>query len=151
MNLKSIGQLAAASTVVVSLLLVAYELRQNRIIAQIAAYQSFVEGISQNDHFVASDPIVTPLIVRVNGGALPQDFTTEENFRLRSTYTGLLRLWEGLDRSVRAGILTEADLRQLGQGGAFANPYFRELWPDLREAFSGEFVESFEKLEWVTP
>lgn len=147
---KTIGQIAAAVSVVLSLIFVAYELRQNRAVAQMQAYNTFVEGLRENDHFLASDPILTPLLVRVNSGAMPDEFTPEEQFRIRLNYTGLLRLWEGLFQTVETGILPPNTLEVVGQGGAFDNPYFRSIWPSLRRGFTEEFVGFFESLEWVS-
>lgn len=150
MDRKTIGQLAATGGVILSLAFVAYELRQNTAVAQMEAYNNFVDGIRENDHFLASDPILTPLVVRVAQGAMPEDFTDEENFRVRLNYTGLLRLWEGLFRSVESGILPASSLNVVGRGGAFDNAYFRSIWPSLRGNFSEGFVEFFEGLEWVS-
>ena len=110
-----------------------------------------VEGLRTHQQTLATDPIVTPLIVRVQAGALPEEFTEEEQFRIRLNYVSLLTLWEGLYRSFETGVLPEDALAAVGQGGAFNNAYFRAMWPDVRPAYSGGFVAFFEDLDWVQP
>ena len=140
--------LAANIGVIAGIIFLALEIRQNTTVAQLEAYNRFVEGIIENDHFIASDTILTPLLVRVNSGAMPDEFTEEERFRIRLNYTGLLRLWEGLYRSVQTGILPPSTLEIVGKGGAFDNPYFRSIWPTLGQSFSDDFVTFIEERDW---
>lgn len=151
MNRRIVAQGAAAASVVVSMLLVAYELRQNRSVAQMEAYYALVEALGSHQQTLATDPVITPLIWRVQTGELPEDFTEEEQFRIRLNYASLLTLWEGLYRSVATDVLPEDALDVVGEGGAFDNPYFRALWPELRPAYSVEFVSFFEDLDWIQP
>jgi hypothetical protein len=150
MDLKAIGQIAATLSVILSLGFVGYELRQNTAVAQFEAYTSFLQAVRDNEHLIASDPIITPLLVRVAEGAPPEDFTLEEQFRLRATYQSLLRLWEGLFRSVQLGILPQSTLGVVGTT-SLANPYFRSTWPNMRGSFSPEFVVFVEGLGWASP
>ena len=80
------------------------------------AYHALVEGLRTHQQTLATDPIVTPLIVRVQAGALPEEFTEEEQFRIRLNYVSLLTLWEGLYRSFETGVLPEDALAAVGQG-----------------------------------
>ena len=148
MRRRTLAQAVASLSVIISLLLVAYELRQNRIVAEQAAYQAFVDGVSEHSQLVAADPVLASLVARIQDGALPEDLTREDNVRMSFFFASLMRQWEGLFRSVRIGILSEKDLNMVGGGGAFANAYFRSLWPAVRGSLSEDFV-LFVEDNWI--
>ena len=148
MRRQILTRAAAVLSVIISLLLVAYELRQNRIVAEQAAYQAFVDGVSEHSRMVVDDPELASLIVRVQDGALPEDLSREDNVRMSFFFASLLRQWEGLFRSVRIGVLSERDLDMVGGGGAFANAYFRASWPSVRNSLSDDFV-LFVEQNWM--
>ena len=149
MDRKTVGQILATGTVVLFLGFVGFELRQNTAATRMTAFHSFQAGISENLVMLITDPILTPLFVRVTEGAMPADFDAEERFRLRLNFNHLLRQWEGLFRSVDQGILPDEVLNTIGQGRAFDNPYFRSIWPtEVRPSYDQDFVEFFEGLRW---
>ncbi len=149
MDRKSAVQILATGSVILSLGFVGYELRQNTSVARMGAYQAFADGVAERNHMLATDPILTPLVTRVSAGAMPDEFSAVEQVRIRLNFAGLLRLWEGLYRSVQEGVLPSETLEVVGQGGAFNNPYFRSIWPTrLRSSFTEDFVEFFESLAW---
>ena len=148
-NWRVYAELLAVTSVVLSLFFVGYELRTNSAIARSESYNSFAFNISEHARVLATDPIIAPLLTRVNAGDVPSDFDETETFRVNNTYASNLRIWEGLFRSVDEGILTQDNLEMIGQGGAFNNPYFRSVWfGGMREGYSENFVDVFEKLSW---
>ena len=148
MTKKDIGQLASAASVVLSLLFVGFEIRQNTAIARLSAAQAFMADQSELFDLVATDPILAPLMQSVMAGAQPDEFGDVERFRIDVHLRRIVRGWEGLFAAVREGVLPRDALVVVGAGGVFNNPYFRGLWPRLRPSFSPDFVEFFELLEW---
>jgi len=61
----------------------------------------------------------------------------------------MLRIWEGLFKSVDEGILPEESIAIIGHGGAFNNNFFRSEWfGGMRSGYSDRFVAYFETLNW---
>ena len=131
--------------VIGSLVFVGLEVRQNTAVARAAAYHSFMTEVHAQNARVATDDRLAGLLVRVYmEDAATEDFTPEEQIRLREHLLGLVRVWEGLYRSVSEGLLDEEDLRIVARGGALSNRFFRELWPAIRPQFSEGFVAFLE-------
>ena len=148
-NWRNATEIIAVTSIVLSLIFVGYELRENSAVARSNAFNVFIVSISENIQNLAGDPILAPLVVRVNHGAMPNDFDADEQFRITLHFDSLLRLWEGLYRSVQEGILGDEYLLVVGKGGAFNNPYFRSIWPtDIRAGYTLDFVEFFQGLDW---
>ena len=114
MDRKSVGQILATGSVVLSLVFVGYEVRQNTAVARMAAYHTFMDGITERNNMLATDPIL----------AVPDEFDDVERLRIRINFAALLRHWEGLYRSVQEGILPDRTLEVVGAGRGFHNPYF---------------------------
>ena len=74
MDRKSLGQYLATASVVLSLLLVAYQIRQNTIVTRVQAYQTFTAESGSFLSMQATDPIVAPLMVRVYDDAALEEF-----------------------------------------------------------------------------
>ncbi len=149
MNWRTFGEITAVLSVVLSLIFVGLELRASSAIARSEAYNTFSIRLSEVAEYMASNPEMTELVVRANGGELPSDFSEVENYQMRNNYTALIRVWEGLFRTVEEGILTPDYLEIMGQGGAFNSDYFREVWHSaIKFAYTDSFVEYFESLAW---
>ena len=62
-------------------------------------------------------------------GELPSELDEDEYFRAYLEFQSIVRLHEGLFRSVQEGILEENQLFLLGATDSFDNPFFRSIWP----------------------
>ena len=54
MDRKSVGQILATGSVVLSLVFVGYELRQSKAVARMAAYHDFMAGINETTNMLAA-------------------------------------------------------------------------------------------------
>lgn len=140
-------ELAGIFSIVISLIFVGYELRQNSAIARFEAFTTISMSLAEYNQNLSSDAELTAIFTRVYSGALQDEFTQEERNKITLHYQALLRIWDSLFRAVDEDILAADYLDLVGRAGALDNPYFRQLWADqLRYAFTPEFVEFMEAL-----
>ena len=81
----------SAAAVVLSLIFVGYEIRQNSAAVRGATYQSVMEASVGYAEWVASDERVAGLVVRVMNGEGPEDFSEEENLAITGIYYSGIR------------------------------------------------------------
>ena len=145
MERKTMGQMLAAASVVLSLLFVGYEIRQNTSVARTAAAQAFTQQIIDLNAILVADGYPA-LNTRMAEGALRSDFNPDEQMIIDVTHMSLLRIWESYFRAVEAGIVDEEILNPLGGAGPspFGHAYFVESWPFYRGGFTEDFASYFE-------
>jgi hypothetical protein len=122
-----------------SLIFVGIEVSQNSSIARTASYQSYINGFTVLNLAQINSDKLNSLMVRASNGTSTNDFTPEEQRKLRLFYIALLRQWEGLYRSVNEGILPEEMLTIVGAGHLLGYRVFKEMWPDIRLLFTEDF------------
>ena len=145
MERKTIGQMLAAASVVMSLLFVGYEIRQNTAVARTAAAQAFTQQIIDLNAILVAEGYPA-LNTRMAEGALRADFNSDDQMRIDVTVMSLLRIWESLFRAVEVGIVDEELLNPIGGAGPspFDYPHFIESWPFYRSGFTEDFAAYFE-------
>ena len=141
-------ELAGIAAIVVSLVFVGYELRQSTAIARSDAYNSFSSRFFELASNAALDKRMSGLIFQVNQGALPGDFKPEEQISIRMYQAAAVRVWEGLFRSVQAGVLPEEALESAAKGILINNNFFRSTWPSTKQLYTSDFIAYFESLPW---
>lgn len=146
-SLKESIELIGIFSIVVSLIFVGYELRQNSAISRFESFTTISLSLTEYNQNLASDDHLAALFTRVYSGAMPSDFSEKENIQINLQYQALLRIWDSLFRAVDEEILSARYLDLVGRAGAFNNPYFAELWfQNLGGSFTPEFVTFFESL-----
>ena len=125
---ESVGIVA----IVVSLVFVGYEVRQSTAVARSNAYNNFSSQFFELVSNAALDERMSRLISQVNRGAHPEDFTPEEQASIRMYQGAAVRVWEGLFRSVQAGILNEDALDGAANGMLINNEYFKSTWASTK-------------------
>jgi len=138
-----IGEGLAALGVVVSLLFVGYEIRQNTQLSKAASLEAQAElGAEIALNFLA-DAEVVQLFTRITDGALPSDFEKHENTKIRLMYVALLRSAEIRYRHNDLGILDNTSVLG-GSGGLLRAPYLAASWPQLKPIVAPDFALRFE-------
>ena len=146
---RTVTELIAAVSIVTSLIFVGIELRENSAIARSNAYSVYAVSVSESQSALAAEPILLPIMRRAFTGELPSEFDEDEYFRAYLEFQSIVRLHEGLFRSVQEGILEENQLFLLSATDSFDNPFFRSIWPGrIRNSYTNDFVEHFETLAW---
>lgn len=145
LNWGIVSQVLVAASVVLSLILVAYEIRQNTSVAKVAAAQAFTQQIIDINAIIVSGDM-PELNARLIAGEHRNEFTEDEQFMLDINLLSLIRVWESTYRAVRAGIVDEEILVPLGKRGVtpFFTPYFTKSWDTYRLNFTADFVTFFE-------
>ena len=147
-NWKDSLELVGIAAIVVSLVFVGYELRQSTAIARSDAYSSFSSQFLELASNAALDKRMSGLISQVNQGALPGDFKPEERVSIRMYQASAVRVWEGLFRSVQAGVLPEMALESAASGILINNNFFRSTWASTKQLYTSDFIAYFESLPW---
>ena len=135
-------------SVIISLIFVGYEIRQNTNVARNQAYNDYSYRAQELLTEIATDEYLPKLITRVSNGELPEDFTDEERLRIIQIQNAAVRSWEGMYRSVQSGLLPIDILRGAGSGTILDNDFFRAIWPDNKFIYTEDFVSFFEEQDW---
>ncbi len=145
---KSISQLLAIVSVVLSLLFVGYEIRQNTAVARSEAYNEYSSRTAELLMSVATDQRMSLLVSQIGDGKLPKDFSPEDRISIRYLLTAAVRNMEGAYRSAREGILPETYLDIQPNMPLADNNFFRSTWPNAKGKYTADFVEYFERGAW---
>ena len=138
-----IGEGLAALGVVVSLLFVGYEIRQNTQVSRAASLEAQAElGAEIALNFLA-DAEVVQFFTRIADGALPSDFEKHENTKIRLMYVALLRSAEVRYRHKDLGILDDTSVLG-GSASLFRYPYLAASWDQLKLVVAPDFAVRFE-------
>jgi len=138
-----IGEAVAALGVVLSLVFVGYEIRQNTQLSKAAALQGQAElGAEIALSWIEDDEVIR-LLTKIQSGALPPDFDEHENAKIRLMYLALLRSAEIRYRLNALDILDDTSVLG-GSATALRVPYLAASWGTLKAAVSADFAEQFE-------
>ena len=145
---KSISQLAAILSVILSLLFVGYEIRQNTAVARSEAHNEFGSRTTELLAAVATDQRLSLLVSQIGEGKLPKDFSPADRISIRYLLTAAVRNAEARYRSVKEGILPESTLVDGGSIPLADNNFFRSTWPNAKLKYPADFVEHLERGVW---
>ena len=145
---KDYFELVGIAAIVVSLVFVGYELRQSTAVARSDAYNNFSSQFFELVSDAALDQRMSNLLSQVNRGANPDEFTSDEQASIRMYQGAAVRVWEGLFRSVQAGVLNEDALVGAANGMIINNEYFKSTWASTKHIYTNDFVAWFESLPW---
>ena len=144
MSGKSMQQAAAAVGVILSLLFVGMELRQNTLSVRATALNDLATGSRDWTMAIASSPELAAAMVDWLAG---RDLDSTERLMAVSTVIALLRNVENVFLQVQAGAVDESALVSYGfggTGGPFASPLFAEYWAAIKGNYNPDFVRAFD-------
>ena len=136
-------ELVAALGVILSMIFVGLELRQNTVAVRAAARNELAAGSRDWLMTLAESPELADAL----GLWLTPDseLTPTQESAARYAVRAMLRSVENVFFQVRAGILTEEALGSYGfRSGVLRGPRFREFWQGERDAYDPEFVALLE-------
>ena len=143
-GMKQLLEVVGVVSVVVSLLVVGYQLQQSTNIARSEAYQSFRFAASERPFNLAADQRLQNTVASSSPATSIEELNPEELSTMILLYNSLLQLWGGLYHSVQENVLPEEMLDTIGGGGFFELPVFTVIWPMLRGAFPSDFATFIE-------
>ena len=144
MNGKDLRETLGLIAVVASLGFVGFEIRQNTAAVESTAFQSLSELLHQSTSLLAVDR-GPGLTLRLRDGALPEDFTPEEDQWVRLVHFQHINVLQAAYHQVQVGALDE-DALELFWTGLLSLDYIREAWPSMRYSYDPEFADFFEEL-----
>lgn len=148
-NRRSLEQVAAAVGVILSLVFVGYEIRQNTQVSRAGAVQSITEEIVQWQAAAAQNDDWIRIITFLTNGGTHAELSPEDRLRYTWVVTSTERLMEARFVQVQLGIIREEDL--MAGGGAankdwFQSQHFLDNWAarDQSRRWSPEFIDFME-------
>ena len=142
---EALREVITALGVIASMLYVGWEIRQNTAVSRVEAYHAIMADQAELIESLRSDPGFFDRSLKIQDGALPEDFSREDQMRNYFDTVRNLRGWEGLFLAVREGVLPPDALDILGTGGALETPHFRATWPDIRTRVQADFAAYLEE------
>ena len=131
--------------VVVSLVFVGLEVRQNTSAVRGATYQAIADASLEQLIWFADNEKLLQFWVRIMNGAVPDGFSEEEQLVIGANYVMTIRRIENIYVQVREGLVEEeAALRFRPSSDYFESPYFQEFWKGWKPQMEPSFVEYFE-------
>jgi hypothetical protein len=143
---RSWVELIGVFGVVASLIFVGLEVRQNTAAVRGATYQAIADSSLQQVVWFADNEKLLQLWVRIrDDGAMPTDFTPEQNLMISANYVMTIRRIENIYVQVREGLVEEeAVLRFRPSEDYFQSPYFLQFWKGWRPQMESAFLAYFE-------
>lgn len=137
-----IGTLA----IIVSLVFVAYELRQSNRLGRLEAMQSLADGWLSSGLEISGNNELASLLARISSGATQSEFDEAENYQAMSFMYMADHFWQLRFNQLKLGLLKAEDY-------SFPNPtnltynsnFHREVWPAIRKDFNEKFAEFWEQ------
>lgn len=148
-----IAQLLSASAVVLSLVFVGFELRQNTAMMRGSTMQAISDKYVD---YVAAlvDSVPADLMRRVHGGETTENFTPLENTQINILFNAFVQMLENSFLQHREGLVSEAVFDSYGwTWGMLQTPRFEEYWRNRSSPHvtSPDFVEFFEARVQIGP
>ena len=156
---KGIGQLLSAAAVVLSLLFVGLEVRQNTVAQRAETRQALADastGFMEN--LVQDADLWEAWVVRWNWSNERFDrvevpsLTAIDSMKAEIAMRGLLRNAENVYLQYREGAIDQSALGTYGfAGGVWNSPQFREYWATECAFWDAAFVAAFEETNSIAP
>lgn len=143
-----IAEVVGAVGVILSLLYVGRQLQQTNAMSRAAARQAMSAQFNEWAMGVATSEDLAPALVKVTFRGLERDAATElERIRIGYAYAAIVEQVHMAWQHERDGILTTEETNALyaPNGTLFDRPYLISIWAVLRENFSEDFANWFEK------
>jgi len=136
---QSIGIIANLG-VVAGILLLVYELDQNRALMTAQTRDSLSQAIVSTLHGEAGDSVLTDIVRRAYAG---EELTPTEQRQFTAYTISWFRLWEDQHYQYRVGLYDESEFAAVRRAWAYRlqDEATRELWCFLRDQFSPEFFD----------
>lgn len=148
-NLSGIEQTIAVIGVIVSLLFVGYEIRQNTQVARAAAVQATSDQIMEWQNAAAHDEEWLRVITFLRSGGSFGDLSDLDKQRYQWVVNPTVRIMENRYRQMQLGVIDPEDMGAVGGTSNpywFRSPHFLAWWQasDQTKSWAPDFLEFFE-------
>jgi len=141
MTSKGIRETLTAVGVVVSLLFVGLELRQNTLAVKATALNDLASGSRDYLLAVSAD---RELVAATMAFMADEELDRVDVTRVEMTLMAIFRNLENVFLQVRTGAVDASALQSYGFRGAYGSTHFRDWWGRTRPGFNLDFVAAFE-------
>ncbi len=143
---KDIAELAGMAAIVLSLFLVAYELRQNTLMMRAQTRDSMTTKQMIFSEWFATSRYAADVAIQGRNG-IPETGTAE-SVSYRFMIHGILREWENSHYQYRQGLFDQVEFepRKLRWKFNMQSQGYREIWAETRETFSPEFRDEIDRI-----
>lgn len=137
-------EVAAAFGVILSLLFVGFEVRQNTIAVRGQTREALAADVQNWIMAMATDEELSELTHRVF--TLNEEVSAPDSARLFMAIFALVRHHENVFLQIREGALGESGFQSYGwsENTYYEHPFFVDRWLTVRHRFHPAFVEAFE-------
>ena len=139
---KETAEVIGVLGVIASLIFVAFEIRQNTN----AVRSATIQALSEQSYDTARLSIEVPEAREAFLAAQTDSLNEEQRALLDFMIAGALRIHQNRYLQVRLGVLDEATSLEIGGGGIYRLPYFREHWSSSRKNYSQGFQEYVDRV-----
>ena len=150
-DLANLGELIGAVAVVVSLIYLAVQIRQNTRAVRSSTFQSVVDTLSTGVAEIARDPEITRLWI--TGLQNSDELSEIERGRFRLFVLMAVRKWENAFYQHGAGMLDEPQWKGIVQDirSIVRQPGFRAWWDRVPDVVSSDFRSFIDELIEAAP
>jgi hypothetical protein len=146
-NGQTVGRIAATMGVILSLVFVGLELRQNRQVARAQLRQGLADGNAAVLSSIAENPELARAWTGIWTSPSPEfDLSLADTTQARMAMFLLLRHLENVYLQVLEGVVDESVLGSYGfrDNIYFTTPQFIRYWPTIRGRFDSRFAAALE-------
>lgn len=142
----AISQAVAAVGVILSIVFLAIQLRQNTKAVRSSSIQHLVQSLSDTAQANIDSEYLVPIMLKAN--TRPDDLTEEERARLHFWFVMAFRRFEGVYFQRRLGLVDSAiiDGFERSHVSILASKSGRAWWADGKKVFNSGFVSYIDKL-----
>ena len=138
-TLRNTVELISAGAILVGLVFVGLELKQNTIVAESDTMQGLLELSNQGLYEIATNPEFAEVVVKAQKNF--DDLTESEYLRYRSHIWAELNIWEHLFYSYRNGTMDDTlwDSWDKSMFNLYCEESSRRVWDEIKPGFGVEF------------
>lgn len=144
--IKDILELMGIAGVIISLIFVGLEIRQNSAVAQAESIRAANDGIRDIALSLSDSPELAQLVIDVNLGYVsPNELDRQQSSVLYFYNFAMLTNWSASFTAAQAGVIPIEEFEEF-DGTYLINPYVVTRWNAFRPSLDRRFVEYVESL-----
>jgi hypothetical protein len=139
-QLGNIGEFVAAIATVITLIYLAFQLRQNTRALRATAFQSVVSEMGKNVEHIMDNGELAEILLR--SFTEPGSLTPVEKLRLNAVYVSSIRRLESVYVQYKLGTMEKEHKRGFEESmiPTLQSSYAKEWWSEAKTSFYGPFV-----------
>ena len=134
--------------VIAGILLLVYELNQNRAMMEAQVRQQISQGVVDGHLTVATNPDLSEIVVDFSERCTTMDRCDAEEFRFNQWSSATFRTWENAHYQYRLGLYDETEFTAQKESwrGNLTRPGIANRWRLVRRSYSPEFAAEVDAL-----